>query len=70
MQWSEDDRHPALGSSLRIRLPSDLQRKGQAFDLVVRYETTAKCTAAQWLAPAYAVSIIISTRGVGPWRGR
>ena len=53
-QWSEDSRHPVLGSALRIRLPAEQQGKGRAFQLAIRYETTAKCSAAQWLSPAYA----------------
>jgi len=54
-QWTEDDPHSAFGTALRIRLPADWQRPGRGpFQIVVHYETTAKCTAAQWLTPRCA----------------
>lgn len=55
MQWTEDDPHRAFGTALRIRLPANWQRPGRGpFQIVVHYETTAKCTAAQWLTPRCA----------------
>ncbi|MBE3046468.1 hypothetical protein IMZ48_28850 [Candidatus Bathyarchaeota archaeon] len=50
-QWELRDRHPALGTPLHIAVPEGAA-EGDVLRLSIELQTTAECTALQWLAPA------------------
>lgn len=53
-QFHLADRHPAFGSALHIKLPQPVVNKEKQFDITIKYTTTERCTALQFLEPEYA----------------
>ena len=51
-------RDDKFGSALSIELPTSLD-KDQQILIHIKYSTTTKCTASQWLDPVYTISLMI-----------
>ncbi|GAB5586975.1 Leucyl aminopeptidase yscIV [Umbelopsis nana] len=49
------ERHPAFGSALNIKLPGPVTDKDSLFDITIKYTTTERCTAIQFLEPEQTV---------------
>jgi len=45
------ERHPAFGSALNIELPEPIAEKSTSFEITIKYTTTERCTALQFLEP-------------------
>ncbi|CAO3659935.1 unnamed protein product [Umbelopsis ramanniana] len=48
------ERHPAFGSALHIKLPEPIQQSSK-FEITIKYTTTDRCTALQFLEPEQTV---------------
>ncbi|KAG2184302.1 hypothetical protein INT44_009317 [Umbelopsis vinacea] len=48
------ERHPAFGSALHIKLPEPIHQSSK-FDITIKYTTTDRCTALQFLEPEQTV---------------
>ncbi|CAO3678409.1 unnamed protein product [Umbelopsis vinacea] len=51
LQFHLAERHPAFGSALNIELPEPIAEKSTSFEITIKYTTTERCTALQFLEP-------------------
>ena len=51
IQFTVAERYASLGSALTIDLPKAIATSGTKFQMEIKYATTEKCTAVQFLQP-------------------